>query len=491
MKCSGKKGFYSITLFVFLLFGLFCGGAHGALYYVREGGAGDGSSWENALGEEGFINTLETALADDAFWVAAGTYRPTTDPGDRNASFVLKSGVALFGGFAGTEDRREDRDWTVHIAILTGEIQNDGSAVNNSRHILIASDTDRTAVLDGFTIEGGNADGGGGSIRNGGGMYSENGSPIITNCTFSNNSCDGMGAAMYSWLGRPLVTNCSFLDNNVVGGKGGGMCNSGSDAEVEDCTFIGNGGGEGGGGMHNLDCAPSVTACTFDDNWAFSGAAMNNFNSPATVTNCTFNENTAESRGGGMRNWRSDVQISNCTFRGNAAPEGSGIANGESSPTVTNCIFWSASPVEIINYAISAPMFSYCIVRGGYPGGTSILDVDPLLGELADNGGPTMTCALLTGSPAIDAGTSAGMPAEDQRGIARPQGSGFDMGAFEFVISAAPPVSSGGGGCSAAGGPASISLIFPVLLLASIRSRTFGKNARGRPTGKEEHNSRA
>ena len=76
-------------------FVLFCDGAHGALYYVREDGSGDGSSWENALGEQGFIDTLEAAVAGDEFWIAAGTYRSTTDPGERTASFVLKSGVAL------------------------------------------------------------------------------------------------------------------------------------------------------------------------------------------------------------------------------------------------------------------------------------------------------------------------------------------------------------------------------------------------------------
>jgi hypothetical protein len=58
--------------------------------------------------------------------------------------------------------------------------------------------------------------------------------------------------------------------------------------------------------------------------------------------------------------------------------------------------------------------------------------VDPKLGSLADNGGPTLTMALLPGSPAIDAGSAVGAPATDQRGVARPQGPGVDIGAFEF-----------------------------------------------------------
>ena len=64
-----------------------------------------------------------------------------------------------------------------------------------------------------------------------------------------------------------------------------------------------------------------------------------------------------------------------------------------------------------------------------------ILGEDPLLAPLADNGGPTLTFAVLPGSPAVDAGNSSGCPATDQRGVKRPQGSACDIGAFE-----APPI---------------------------------------------------
>ncbi len=66
------------------------------------------------------------------------------------------------------------------------------------------------------------------------------------------------------------------------------------------------------------------------------------------------------------------------------------------------------------------------------------VDTDPRLGPLADNGGPTLTLALLTGSPAIDAGLDC--PAVDQRGVARPQGPGCDIGAFELVPTPPPPL---------------------------------------------------
>jgi len=110
-------------------------------------------------------------------------------------------------------------------------------------------------------------------------------------------------------------------------------------------------------------------------------------------------------------------------------------------------------------------------VQGGYAGGTSIITADPKLADPADNGGHTLTCALLAGSSAIDAGMSSGAPPADQRGVSRPQGAGVDIGAFEFSLAPPPPTPSpspsSGGGCSQAGSVPSLALLLflPVLLL--------------------------
>ena len=79
----------------------------------------NGTSWANAY------TSLQTALAasvaGDELWVAGRTYKPTTGT-DQNATFALKSGVALYGGFAGSETARDQRDWATHVVTLTGEI---------------------------------------------------------------------------------------------------------------------------------------------------------------------------------------------------------------------------------------------------------------------------------------------------------------------------------------------------------------------------------
>ncbi len=148
-------------------------------------------------------------------------------------------------------------------------------------------------VLDGFTITGGNANGGGIDNR-GGGMYNEGSSPTVTNCSFSGNTAFQRGGGMYNDDSSPTVTNC---------------------------TFSGNSAGSNGGGMYNVDnSSPAVTNCTFSGNTTSEdgGAMYNVFDSSPTVTNCTFSENSADFRGGGMYNSSSTPTVTDCTFCGNS-----------------------------------------------------------------------------------------------------------------------------------------------------------------------------
>ena len=158
------------------------------------------------------------------------------------------------------------------------------------------------------------------------------------------------------------------------------------------------------------------------------------------VTNCTLSGNSAGS-GGGMYNIGTSPTVTNCTFSGNNASSGGGMYNVTGSePTMTNCIFWDASGGEILNSDSSSPDISFCIVAnedvGTVGASADIISADPLLGPLAWNGGPTRTHALLPGSPAIDAASPDVAPDFDQRGMARPQGASFDIGAYEFSSAA-------------------------------------------------------
>ena len=411
---------------------------------------------------------------------------------EQEKSFVLSNDVAIYGGFAGTEASSADRNPTANVTVLTGDLANDdahdanGVTVNaanisgdNSACVVVGSGVTNATALDGFTITAGkNATGGGGmylhgggpTVTNcaffgntavyGGGMRNIDGNPAVTNCTFTGNiaTTGGGGVSNYSSTPTATVTNCAFTGNTAA--YGGGMHNIGSNPTMTNCTFSENTATKGGG-MYNDLSTPTVTNCTFSGNTATDGGGMYNFNSSPVITNCTFSGNTASSAGGGMFNYTSSPvvtgctfsvntaaspgggmfnldgaqAVTNCTFSGNsAASDGGGMYNDGSVSTVKNCIFWGDTGGEFVYQFGSAPAVTYSVVQGApLYAGTGNINADPLLGPLADNGGPTKTRALLSGSSAINAGTGAGAPATDQRGVARPYPSGgnFDIGAYE------------------------------------------------------------
>lgn len=461
-----------IFLFMALLLILsaFAMPSEAAVLCVTQNGAGakNGSLWNNAMGESEFVAELKKPLpVGTEFWIAAGTYHPTDELLKRNEAFVLKNGVALYGGFAGTETLRSERNWVANETYLSGDIKNDGSFSNNCYHVVFSEiGTDGTAVLDGFIVTKGYA--GGDPIppdANGGGLINF-GSPVVANCTFLGNRAR-LGGGMFNQGIGSVVSGCTFQQNAAE--HGGGMYNASDSPTVTECLFLGNQAEFTGGGMKNEKSNPPVSACTFAQNIAgFFGGGMSNDESSPEVVNCTFFKNRVYAAGGGMDNFDSSPSVKNCTFFKNISDlVGGDMGNrGASSPAVKNCIFWGSFLGVIFSQPTAAPVVEYCVVEGGYEGGTSIISADPKLVDLADNGGPTQTCAILADSSAIDSGTGSGAPAVDQRGEPRPQGSAVDIGAYQSTFSK-PPAPSSGGGCSAGAGfnlPALL-LFLPLLLL--------------------------
>jgi hypothetical protein len=542
-----------------------------AVWYVNGSAAGsnNGTSWANAYTDLQAALQNPSLSSGDQVWVAEGTYKPTSG-NDRTISFALRSGVAVYGSFTGSEAQLGQRDWAHHVTTLSGDIGVPGDRSDNSYHVVTSSGLDATAILDGFTITAGNANGSAGTDGGGGGMYNDSSSPALANVTFSSNSAiDGggmrnasgsptltnvnfsgnsalAGGGMSNFLSSPTLTNVTFSANSADGGggmynytsspaltnvtfsgnstnfRGGGMRNDSSSPTLTNVTFSGNsadfGGGmanissspaltnvtfsdnsvgSGGGGMYNFSSSPALTNVTFTgnsasvDSAAFGGGMYNELNSSSTLTNVTFSGNSAlvggglynassspaltnvtfsgnsAFLGGGLYNAGSSPALTNVTFSGNSAGSGGGLYNafgspaltnvtfsGNSadidnrgsggglyneigSPTLTNCILWGDSGGEISNVNNYSVTVIYSVVQGGWDGGTGNIDRDPLLAPLGDYGGPTQTMPLLPGSPAIDAGTSAGAPATDQRGLSRV--GAVDIGAYEVqVISLSP-----------------------------------------------------
>jgi hypothetical protein len=139
-----------------------------AQVYITPLGAGlkDGRSWASAYPGTQLQNAITTAPAGSQLWVAAGVYLPNALPpgssggvGVRSYAFALKNGVALYGGFAGTETSLTMRNVAVNTTTLSGDIGVPGNASDNCYHVVLTPGTDNTAILDGFTIRDGNANG--------------------------------------------------------------------------------------------------------------------------------------------------------------------------------------------------------------------------------------------------------------------------------------------------------------------------------------------
>jgi autotransporter-associated beta strand protein len=333
-------------------------------YYVDDSAAGlnNGTSWADAY--TGLQPALAAAVPGQVIAVAQGTYKPTAGT-DRTGTFSLKGGVALYGGFAGHgAPGPSTRDVGLYLSILSGDIGTARSTADNSYHVVTASGTDPTAVLDGFAITAGTADG---SSENafGGGMYIGGGSPTLTNCTFIASSA-GFGGGMYSTASSPTLTNCTFIANSA----------------------------SSGGGMYNNSSSPTLTDCTFIANSAGSGGGMSNDFSHTALTNCAFAANAA-TYGGGMYSNYSWPTLANCILWANTAPTGSQIFAGGGASVVT-----------------------YSDIHGGYSGAGN-KNLDP---QFVRNPGPgpdgTWRTAdddygdlrLRPSSPCIDAGNNSAVP---------------------------------------------------------------------------------
>ncbi len=239
-------------------------------------------------------------------------------------------------------------------------------------------------TISGLTIQNGRAGGTGGS---GGGIRSD-GTLTVTNSTISGNTASGAGGGIRG-NGALIVTNSTISGNSSSSG-GGGIENNFGTLTVTSSTISNNSAGAGGGGIENKNTA--------------------------TVTSSTLSGNADDQSGGGGFGGGAIRNTSSASLKDTVVDN--------SRPSGTNC---SGSLTSSGHNLSSDASCATSFTASG-----DLNSTNPKLGLLANNGGPTQTQALLTGSPAIDAGSAdCPPPATDQRGVARPQGAACDIGAFE------------------------------------------------------------
>ncbi|NCS44242.1 MAG: cadherin [Microcystis aeruginosa BS11-05] len=309
-------------------------------------GGNSGTSWANAFTDlQAALNAAP--LLGDEIWVAAGTYKPTTTT-DRTATFTLKNQVKVYGGFAGTETTLEQRNITNNVTTLSGDIGGTTNAQDNVYHVVTANFTNNTTVLDGFTIAAGNANGTGTDQNNGGGIFINDGTPILSNLIFDNNNASNYGGGLFNTgASNPTLTNVTFRNNNAA--NGGGIFNTGSsNPTLTNATFTSNNASSQGGAIYNESSSnPTLNTATFTNNTATNyGGAIFNTNSSPILNNATFTNNrttTSGSGGGALYNGSSNPTLNQVSFQQNSSTYGGAIFNSSSSPILTDVTFGSNS----------------------------------------------------------------------------------------------------------------------------------------------------
>ncbi|MBN1511108.1 MAG: hypothetical protein JXB13_03770, partial [Phycisphaerae bacterium] len=232
------------------------------------GGANDGTSWTDAYVD--LQDAMEAAVGGTVIWVAAGTYRPDQGTGDPTATFSLKDGVTLYGGFAGGESLLGERDLAANPTILSGDY-----GTENSYHVVYAEGIRQTAVLDGFVVTGGHADGAAGTHNAGAGARIIDSAVELRHCIIRGNAATGNGGGTSGITGSVLtLVNC-VIAGNTAGNRGGGIHNYQSTLTATNCTTVNNASGAEGGGSFSNESNLTLTNCIFWGNTAFGGASTN------------------------------------------------------------------------------------------------------------------------------------------------------------------------------------------------------------------------
>lgn len=345
--------------------------------YVKVGGTGDGSSWGNASGDlQKMIDELAAVDAPGEVWVAKGEYRPTTqiiEGVQYAASFRMRDGIDVYGGFAGGEISKADRKkgsmpWIyTNETILLGADYENGTATwannqwnvtSSSRHVVWFApmtgeeDFKSVTVLDGVTIKGGAANGGEGladfATDKGGGVYMGL-NAILQNCIVTENTAKGDGGGVYA--------NGDGADASSANAKGG---------RVVGCLVYNNSSVEDGGGVF-VENAGLVLRSMITNNSAMNGAGVyldkNTENHPEylILSTSVVSNNTATGNGAVYCN-ESGVLLQN-TIVNNDCPSTVDASNPNSSQTgglyinkyayVINSVLWN----NLINGS-NVPMYA-------------------------------------------------------------------------------------------------------------------------------------
>ncbi len=399
------------------------------IIYVSPDGVGNGSSWAEATDDlQGAL--FKSHFNDCVIWVKEGTYKGHSS---NDYAFLLMHNSKIYGGFKGIEPFDYDlslRDFEAHPSILDGDYRQ--GVIN----VLTYIDNDEV-VIDGFTIQNGVSDEGGGLLLSS--------HTTLSNCKICNNSAFQNGGGLSTSLNSVniQVINCDFYGNEA---KDGGAIHDKGGITFLLCNIHDNVASNKGGGINSIGSSvPSVFInCTINNNSAVNGGGIHSGQSRSSYWSCLINNNTAENGGGcyGQSN------LYNCTIVKNIGSENyGGVCNTRATyQEIKNCIIWGN--VSDGEYEQIGPIsnYAYCAVQDG----ESISSTN--FGLVPENDGASPGCyvrfvdadveagcegrggnwRLQTCSTCIDRGdTIAQQPEIDLEGNPRLRHNNVDLGAYE------------------------------------------------------------
>jgi predicted outer membrane repeat protein len=402
-------------------------------------GTGNGLTWANATAD---LQAMITASAlGDEIWVAAGTYLPlrrtnTTagsgSLGGRDFAFVLSAGVKIYGGFAGTETLRSQRNVSTNVTILSGNLSDVLLTSDNAYHVVVGAGNMDGTVLDGFTITAGYGSSTFNMVINTYTIPRNNGSAIylrevgsslvLSNLIIDNNTSNGSGGAMYCHSSSPNISNVTFSNNSTIGSfDGGALFLFGSVAVsnpvLTNVSFISNSAGNNAGALRVSSLSnPTLNTVTFTNNTCLNSGGAMYIGTSATLTNVTFTGNSSgigQSAGALFIAGSTTASLlTNVTFdANNSGSTGGAVLVSNSNPTFTNVTFnnntasTSGGAVYVFSSTVaSSPTFRNVNFTGntaGTSGGALFT-----FGSTGFSSNPTLTNALFYNNTAN--GTTAG-----------------------------------------------------------------------------------
>jgi parallel beta-helix repeat protein len=358
----------------------------------------------------------------------------------------------VFGSVTGTIPLATELTINVDVTI-SGPGASSLTLAPSSTNRAIHFGQNHTTAISGVTFQGN-----GTATAKGAGIYHYAGTLTISNCVFNGNVTTGNGGAIWNYGGTLNIHSSTFTGNHAVNGGAIFLYGNTNSATIQQSTFSGNvATGKGGAIFLYYSGGITISDSTISGNQATGGGGGAIYFYKAgnsTITNSTISGNTAGGRGGGaIVLYKSVLAVNNSTVTGNSTTNAGGafyLSDGgnltsphlilTSSIVANNSSEVGPNDLARANGTIDATNSLILNPAGNINGmnTANIIGVNPMLGPLLNNGGPTMTHALLAGSPAINAGSNPLALAFDQRGTPFVRSSGVtDIGAYE--VQGAPP----------------------------------------------------